>query len=260
MVVLWITAVDMKYLCRGFFALRFVASFLASFIGYPSSSFAVPNFLHGFPAEFKVSELWEHLVIDGKPTRAYRFVANQSIDDVKAKVADWMKQPQGSALEHSKNGWTYFSHRKEGIWITIQVRQTAGQMSPSVEGLLSFWEDSNHRVGISAEPLLVTVRKMHVVRRLESVDKGRSAITITAVSDAGVDAIANGLAVDLKSLGFVPAGYAPPSFLPNAKVANPHGAISRAWIGPDRQVLFSVFEHRGKTAAQIYVLGGKHLE
>jgi hypothetical protein len=64
----------------------------------------------------------------------------------------------------------------------------------------------------------------------------------------------------MKMQGLVPASYAPPSLISGDKASTPYGAVSRAWIGNGRQILFSVFEHRGKTAAQIYILGGKNLE
>jgi hypothetical protein len=239
---------------------NFVAMSLATASTLTCASMAASSLMRDFPREFKVSELWEHLVIDGKPTRAYRFVATESLDEVKRKVSAWLKQSQGPALEHTKNGWTYFSHRKEGTWITIQVRSIEAGASSAVEGLLSFWQDSNQRSTPSLEPALSTLHKMQVIRRLENVDKGQFAITLTAISDSSVESIANGLAADLKTHGFVSASYAPPALLPSAKDKAPYGAVSRAWIGPGKQVLFSVFEHRGKTAAQIYVLGGKNIE
>jgi hypothetical protein len=227
---------------------------------FPCTSSAEKDPMLGFPSEFKFSELWEKLVIDGKPTRAYRFVANESIDDVKVKVSRWLQHSQVPVVESSKNGWTYLSYRNEDAWITVQVRPFAHVGSSKVEGLVSFWQVSYQRVVRSIEPRLSTLSSMQVLRRLESVDRGRNAITVTAISDASIEVVANGLAADMRTHGYVPVSYAPPSLLSSDKAANLYGAVSRAWIGNGQQVLFSVFEHRGKTAAQIYVLGGKHVE
>jgi hypothetical protein len=255
-VAAWITAGDMNKLVN-----IIVAGLLfATLCTFPDTSSAEKNPMRGFPSEFKFSELWEQLIIDGKPTRAYRFVANESLDDVKVKVSRWLQQSQVPVVERTKKGWTYLSHRKDDTWITVQVRLFADGGTSKVEGLVSFWQASYQLAVRGIEPRLSTLNNMQVLRRLESVDRGRNAITVTAISDASVEVVANGLAADMKSHGYVPASYAPPSLLSGDKAASLYGAVSRVWIGNGQQVLFSVFEHRGKTAAQIYVLGGKHLE
>jgi hypothetical protein len=218
------------------------------------------NPMLGFPTEYKFSEMWEQLVIDGRPTRVYRFVANESLKEVKLKASKWLQQSEIPAIEQTKNGWTYISHRKEDTWITVQVRLFSNGGSSLVEGMVSFWQDASHLSVRKAVMHLSTLNTMQVLRRLESVDRGRRAITVTAISDASVDTVANSLAGDMKIHGFVPASYAPPSLHPGDKASNPFGAVSLAWIGNGQQVLFSVFEHRGRTAAQIYVLGGKNFE
>jgi hypothetical protein len=237
-----------------------VVFFLSIVFAIPYGIGAEKNPMRGFPAEFKASEVWEQLVIDGKPTRAYRFVANESLQDVKLKVARWLQQTEIPAMEHAKNGWTYISYRKDDSWITVQVRLFANAGSPLVEGIVSFWQDSNYRSPINFSLELSTLRNMQVLRRLESVDRGRHAISVTAIGSSSVDTVVNSLAADMKTHGFVPASYAPPLLLSDNKAANPYGAVSRAWVGNGRQILFLVFEHQGKTAAQIYVLGGKIFE
>jgi hypothetical protein len=238
----------------------FASLLFVTLCAFPCTSSAEKNPMRDFPSEFKFSELWEQLVIDGKPTRAYRFVTNETIDEVKVKVSRWLQQSQVPVVERTKNGWTYLSYRNDDTWITVQVRLYANGGSSKVEGLVSFWQASNQLAVRGLEPRLSTLSSMQVLRRLESIDRGRNAITVTAISDASVEVVANGLSADMKTHGYVPASYAPPSLLSGDKAANLYGAISRAWIGNGQQVLFSVFEHRGKTAAQIYVLGGKHLE
>jgi hypothetical protein len=255
-VAAWITGDDMKpILCRIVSVL-----FVAMFFAIPSARSAEKNPMIGFPAEFKLSEIWEQVFIDGKPTRVYRFVANESLMDVKLKVSRWLQQAQLPAIEHEKNGWTYISHKKEDTWISVQVRPFSNGGNSSIEGLVSFWQDSSLGSMGNIEPQLATLNNMQVLRRLASVDRGHTAITVTAISEASVDTVANSLANDMKMQGFVPASYAPPSLISGDKASTPYGAVSRAWIGNGRQVLFSVFEHRGKTAAQIYVLRGKNLE
>ena len=240
--------------------LTVVGLLFATLCTFPDTSDAEKNPMRGFPSEFKYSELWEQLIIDGKPTRAYRFVADETLDDVKIKLSRWLQQSQVPVVEGAKNGWTYLSHRKDDTWITVQVRLFANGGSSKVEGLVSFWQASYQPAVPGIEPRLSTLSSMQVLRRLESVDRGRNAITVTAISDASVEVVANGLAADMKTHGYVPASHAPPSLLSGDKAANLYGAISRAWLGNGQQVLFSVFEHRGKTAAQIYVLGGKRLD
>ncbi len=237
-----------------------VGLLFAMLSAFPYASRAEKNPMLGFPSEFKVSELWERLVIDGKPSRAYRFVANESLAEVKVKLSRWLQQSQVPVVEDKKNGWIYLSHRKEDTWITVQVRAVATGGSSSVEGLISFWQSSDQRVTRSVEPRFSTLDNMQVLRRLESVDRGRNAISVTAISEASVNTIANSLAADMKMHGFAPSSYTPPSLRSGDKAMSPYEAVSRAWTGNGQQVLFSVFEHRGKTAAQIYVLGGKHLE
>jgi hypothetical protein len=234
--------------------------FSAIFFTIPNVSSAEKNPMIGFPAEFKLSEIWEQAFIDGKPTRVYRFVANESLMEVKQKVSRWLQQAQLPAIEHEKNGWTYISHRKEDTWISVQIRPFSNGGKSLIEGLVSFWQDSRLGSMSNIEPQLAALNNMQVLRRLASVDRGRNAITVTAISEASVDIVANSLAIDMKTHGFVPASYAPPSLLSGDKASTPYGAVSRAWIGNGRQVLFSVFEHKGKTAVQIYVLGGKSLE
>jgi hypothetical protein len=234
-----------------------IGLFFTTLCTFSYSSGAEKNPMQGFPSEFKFSELWEQLVIDGKPTRAYRFVANEPLEDVKVKVSQWLALSQVPAIERSRNGWTYISHRKEDTWVTVQVRLFNAGGRSLVEGLVSFWQDSKYRAVSNIELRFSTLNTMQVLRRLDSVDRGRRAITVTAISDASVNAVANSLAADMKMNGLVPASFSPPALHSDTKGTNLHGSVSRAWIGNGKQVLFSVFEHRGKTAAQIYVLGDK---
>jgi hypothetical protein len=213
------------------------------------------NPMQGFPLEFKVSSLWEQLVIDGKPTQAYRFVASEPVDDVTRKITQWLTQAQSLPQRQTKNGWVYISHRKGSTWTSVQLR-SFGNQSTSVEGIVSFWRESIDSTN-DFDSRIKTLRNMKVIRRLESIDKGRRAITLTAIGDGSIGSISESLAGDLKRLGFAPASFAPPSMrgLSNSRVG--YEAVSQAWTGNGRQVVFVVFEHRGKTAAQIYVLGGK---
>jgi hypothetical protein len=213
------------------------------------------NPLQGFPIEFKVSSLWEQLVIDGKPTQAYRFVASEPVDDVTRKITQWLTQAESLPQRQTKNGWVYISHKKGSAWTTVQLRSLSSQRS-LVEGIVSFWRESIDSTN-DFDSRIKTLRHMTVVRRLESIDKGRRAITLTAIGHASIGSISESLAEDLKRLGFAPASFAPPSMrgLSTSRVG--YEAVSQAWTGNGRQVVFVVFEHRGRTAAQIYVLGGK---
>jgi hypothetical protein len=69
------------------------------------SGTANSNPMHGFPVEFKVSSLWEQLVIDGRPTRAYRFVASTTFDDATRKITQWLTQASSLPQQQTKNGW-----------------------------------------------------------------------------------------------------------------------------------------------------------
>jgi hypothetical protein len=213
------------------------------------------NPMQGFPNEFKVSSLWEQLVIDGKPTQAYRFVASEPVDDVSRKITQWLTQAESLPQRQMKNGWVYISHRKGSTWTSVQLRPL-GSQSTSVEGIVSFWRESIDSTN-DFDSRIKTLRYMTVIRRLESIDKGRRAITLTAIGDASIGSISESLAGDMKRLGFAPASFAPPSLRSLSTSRVGYEAVSQAWTGNGRQVVFVVFEHRGKTAAQIYVLGGK---
>jgi hypothetical protein len=214
------------------------------------------NPMQGFPVEFKVSSLWEQLVIDGKPTQAYRFVANGPVDEVSRKITEWLTQAESLPQRQTKNGWIYISHRTGRTWTSVQLR-SSGSQSTSVEGIVSFWRESIESTN-DFDSRFVTLRDMKVIRRLESSDKGRGAITLTAIGDASIGSISESLARDMKRLGFTPASFAPPSLRGLSPNKVGYEAVSQAWTGNGRQVVFVVFEHRGRTAAQIYVLGGKN--
>jgi hypothetical protein len=144
----------------------------------------------------------------------------------------------------------YISHRNGDTWTSVQLRPIGvGSRGSTVEGVVSFWQESD---GSSDrfDARFTTLGNMQVIRRLESIDRGHRAITITAIGNGGIEAISESLAGDMKRLGLKPATFAPPSLR--------GGSANAARMGSGRQVLFSVFEHRGRTAAQIYVLGGKH--
>jgi uncharacterized protein YndB with AHSA1/START domain len=268
-----ILVVEMKsLLCRGFVRARLAFTFTFTLLlllltQFSQTVYAGTNPMSGFPADFKASELWEQLVIDGRPTRAYRFVTKEPLNDVKQKISQWLIQPEGPAQQAVKNGWLYLSQRRGGSWITVQIRPIDVDL---VEGLVSTWTEASRQplgeltTAQSSRTFSIdgisTLQFVSVIRRLESSDKGKRALTLTLLSESSVAWLAESLAVDMKRLGLTPATYTPPALNANNSDLKVSRSVAQAWVGKAGQVVFTLFEHRGKTAAQIYLLEGKHLE
>jgi hypothetical protein len=221
--------------------------------------------VQSFPSEFALSKLWAQVDIEGKPTQVYRFKVMRPVEQVRARLLQWLDQPEGPSQETFKNGWTYLSHKKFGSWVCVQFRSLDPSVNGdgSVEGLVSLWQDSELKPAstftdskFDAFSRIATLERVQIIRRLESHDQGRRALSLTVVSEQSVASLAASLSQDMKLLGLAPASFAPPLMRSQSNIGIGYPFISQAWAGNGSQVVFTVFEHRGKTAAQIYRLRG----
>jgi hypothetical protein len=234
--------------------------FAALFLIAASTSYAKTAPLEGFPSSFEVSTLWESVTVEGRSSRAYRFLTKEPFSDTRFKLLQWLSKADSPAQEVEKNGWTYLSHKKSGHWISVQFRRLDVDL---IEGIVSVWQEVNERLNNPFERFerMASLQNIQVIRRIESIDRGHRSLNLIVVSDRSVPSFVNGLVSDLKALGLSPATYAPPS-LNATKQGALQGALqgsyaAQAWTGIGYQVLLTVFEHKGRTAAQIFLSGGK---
>jgi hypothetical protein len=215
--------------------------------------------LEGFPSNFEVFTLWESVTVDGRPSRAYRFISKEPFSDVRFRLQQWLSRPDSPAQEVVKNGWTYLSHKKSGYWTSVQFRRFDVEL---VEGIVSVWQDANEKSHNPFERFerMASLQNLHVIRRVESIDRGRRTLNLIGVGDKSVAALVNGLVSDLKALGLTPATYAPAALDANKQSAlqgpQQGSYAAQAWTGAGSQVLLTVFEHKGRTAVQLLFSGG----
>jgi hypothetical protein len=212
-----------------------------------------------------LSKLWAQVDIEGKPTQVYRFKVARPVEQVRARLLQWLDQPESPPQETLKNGWTYLSHKRLGTWVSVQFRSLdhSANGDGSVEGLVSLWQDSELKAAstftdskFDAFNRIATLARVQIIRRLESHDQGRRALSLTVLSEQSITSLAASLSQDMKLLGLSPASFAPPLMRSQSGEVVGYPFISQAWAGNGSQVVFTVFEHRGKTAAQIYRLRG----
>jgi hypothetical protein len=224
--------------------------------------------LEGFPPSFEVSGLWENVTVESRSSRAYRFVARESFPEVRVMLRQWLSQSNSPAQEAVKNGWTYLSHRKSGHWTTVQFRvfeadrRGGGKDAVDielVEGIVSVWQDAHEKSRNPFERFesMASLQNINVIRRIESVDRGQRTLNLVVVGDMSVSSLVGRFASDLKELGLMPATYAPPLLNASKQVPPQAPYAAQAWTGAGAQVVFTVFAHRGRTAAQLFLSGGK---
>jgi hypothetical protein len=224
----------------------------------PSHAKVAP--LEGFPSGFEVSMLWENVTVEGRSSRAYRFITKEPFAEVRFRLQQWLSRVDLPAQVLEKNGWTYLSHKKSGNWISVQFRRLDVEL---IEGIVSIWQDVNERSNNPFERFekMASLQNIQVIRRIESSDRGHRTLNLVVIGDMSVATLLNSLVFDLKALGLSPATYAPPS-LNATNQGGLQGGLqgsyaAQAWTGAGSQVLLIVFEHKGRTAAQIFLSGGK---
>jgi hypothetical protein len=220
----------------------------------PSYARTVP--LEDFPSSFEVSTLWESVTIEGRPSRAYRFITKEPFPDVRFRLRQWLSRADSPAQEVEKNGWTYLSHKKSGQWTSVQFRKLDFEL---IEGIVAIWQDVMERPSNPFERFekMASLQRIQVIRRIESIDRGHKTLNLIVVGDMSVPVLVNGLKADLKALGLSPATYAPPALNATKQGALQGSYVAQAWTGAGSQVLLTIFEHKGRTAAHIFLSGGK---
>jgi hypothetical protein len=243
----------MKYLNDGT-AMKRVCWFFALFALSITRLQAAP--LDGFPAAIPLEHLWQKAHFEGRESQAYRFSSASGIDQVSALLKVWLTGRFGEPQVKQQGQWLYFSQRRDGWWVTAQIRPLSDGGSAAIEGLLTIWRHSSGSAGLPVKEL-TALSMTKVIRQFDSEDGGVRSTSLTLLSEHSRDAIAQAFEANFKRLGMAPASYSPPALQASAAAA--HGT-SKAWRGNGTQLVMTIFEHRGQTAAVIHWMSAANNE
>jgi hypothetical protein len=202
--------------------------------------------IEGFPKTLVRQILAERIILEGRESQVYRFHAKQDLPTTVVLLKDWLNQKPVAAQVSHRDGWTYVSQRRSGWWVTAQVRELA--TTSQVEGLLMFWKhrdnaDQEAKATLAAVNSLGTLRQSRILRQVQSVDAGRTAVTLTIISKLSLGALSDGFETDFRRIGLNTASHSPMS------------QRTQVWVGKNTQISITLFEHRGESAAVIHWMG-----
>ena len=205
----------------------------------------------GAPTGLKIQRLWGSLISDDRESAAFRFTSKSSLDVIQPQVQAWLVSGVHPVQTKSQNGWLYLSNFVNDVWLTVQLR--AVDSSNSLEGLITVWRALPVKPVSMAEQL-PSLRTGVVLKESLGRDQNRVSKTLVLISDQTVADLALALSTDLKRLGFERTPYSPSMLKgsPINGVRGTHTALAQAWSSAQSSVVFSVFEHSGKTALTLH--------
>jgi hypothetical protein len=207
--------------------------------------------LDGFPSEIPLEHLWQKAHFEGRESQAYRFSSAMSVDRVSAMLKVWLTGPLGAPQVKRQGQWLYLSQRRDGWWVTAQLRSLSDVANGTVEGLLTIWRHSSGGAGLPVKELTaLSITK--VIRQFDTEDGGIRSTSLTLLSEQSRSAVQQAFEADFKRLGMTPASYSPPALKTSSAAAQ---GVSTAWRGNGSQLVMTVFSHRGQTAVVIHWMG-----
>ena len=205
----------------------------------------------GRPSTFKIERLWGTQIANGRESMVYRFNTQTDFEDAQAQTKEWLAIGAHPVQSKTENGWSYLSNFVQNVWLTVQLRR-AGQ-SNKVEGLITVWRAATN-TPTSMTLQISSLQKSTVLKESLSRDHQRVSQTLVVVSDDSVMNLAQAIASDLQRLGFARTPYSPVALKGQLLkgFAGSAAATAQAWSSSKSNVVFSVFEHSGKTAVTLF--------